>query len=99
MEFKMPNHEQAYWGLRAMKTVAVADGALSSAEVQMLEAVQRMHGTTYSLEQLEPITPEELARELVDLQLRHQLVQGLIVMSLIYRKAATSRSRLVTAPI
>ena len=28
MELKMPTAEQAYWGLRAMKTVALADGVL-----------------------------------------------------------------------
>ena len=27
MELKIPSPEQAYWGLRAMKTVALADGA------------------------------------------------------------------------
>ena len=27
MELKLPSPEQAYWGLRAMKTVAMADGA------------------------------------------------------------------------
>ena len=32
MELKMPTSEQAYWGLRAMKTVALADGALHDAE-------------------------------------------------------------------
>jgi uncharacterized membrane protein YebE (DUF533 family) len=36
MELKMPTAEQAHWGLRAMKTVAVADGALDDAERQML---------------------------------------------------------------
>jgi hypothetical protein len=28
MELKVPSPEQAYWGLRAMKTVAQADGTL-----------------------------------------------------------------------
>ena len=28
MELEMPTAEQAYWGLRAMKTVALADGVL-----------------------------------------------------------------------
>ena len=40
MELKMPTVEQAYWGLRAMKTVALADGALDDTERHMLASVQ-----------------------------------------------------------
>jgi len=35
MELKMPSPEQAFWGLRAMKTVAMADGELSASEPHM----------------------------------------------------------------
>ena len=87
MELKMPSPEQAYWGLRAMKTVAMADGALDDSERHMMESIQRIFGTTYELEQLASITPAELARAFPDPQLRQQLVQGLIVMSLIDGKA------------
>ncbi len=87
MEFKIPNPEQAYWGLRAMKTVALADGALDESERHMLAGIQRIFGATYRLDELPPITPEELACEFPDPQLRQQLVQGLVVMSLIDGKA------------
>ena len=87
MELKMPTAEQAHWGLRAMKTVAVADGALDDAERQMLTSVQTILGTNYAVEDLAPITPEELASGLSDRQIRYQLVQGLIVVSLIDGKA------------
>jgi tellurite resistance protein len=83
MDLKMPAPEQAYWGLRAMKTVALADGALDDAERNMLASVQTILGTSYVVESLEPITPEDLASALTDRQIRHQLVQGLIVVSLI----------------
>lgn len=83
MELKMPNPDQAYWGLRAMKTVAMADGALDDAERNLLSSIQRIFGTIHDLEQLAPITPTELARAFPDQQLRRQLVQGLIVMTLI----------------
>jgi hypothetical protein len=95
MELKIPSLEQAYWGLRAMKTVALADGELSASELHMLEAIQRIHGTSYPLEQLEPITPVDLARELSDPQLRRQLVQGLIVMSLIDQETSSQETDLV----
>jgi tellurite resistance protein len=87
MELKMPTPEQAYWGLRAMKTVALADGALDDAERKMLASVQTILGTSYAVEGLASITPEELASALTDRQIRHQLVQGLIVVSLIDGKA------------
>ena len=83
MELKMPTAEQAHWGLRAMKTVAMADGALDDAERQMLTSVQMILGTHYTVEDLAPITPEELASGVSDRQVRYQLVQGLIVVSLI----------------
>jgi hypothetical protein len=64
-------------------------------EGHMLEAIQRIHGTVYPLEQLDPITPVDLARELPDPQLRRQLVQGLIVMSLIDQEASQQETDLV----
>lgn len=95
MELKMPNHEQAYWGLRAMKTIAMADGVLNESEQHMLASVQRVIGTTYDIEGLDPITPRELAQALPDLQLRKQLVQGLIVVSLIDGKPNEQEAALV----
>ncbi|HKR78097.1 MAG TPA: hypothetical protein VJR69_00220 [Nitrospira sp.] len=83
MELKMPTSEQAYWGLRAMKTVALADGELHDAELRMLASVQAILRTNHPVESLAPVTPEELAAALTDRQIRHQLVQGLIVVSLI----------------
>jgi tellurite resistance protein len=87
MELKIPTREQARWGLRAMKTVALADGRLDDAERQMLTSVQAILGTNYPIEDLTPITPEELASALTDRHIRHQLIQGLIVVSLIDGKA------------
>ena len=95
MELKIPNPEQAKWGLRAMKTVALADGELSASELHMMECIQRIFGTTFSPEMLAPITPEDLAREFPDPQLRQQLVQGLIVLSLIDQVASSQETDLV----
>ncbi len=95
MELKMPTAEQAHWGLRAMKTVALADGALNDAERQMLTSVQTILGTNYAVEDLAPITPEELASGLPDRQIRYQLVQGLIVVSLIDGKANVRETEMV----
>jgi uncharacterized tellurite resistance protein B-like protein len=95
MELKIPSPEQAYWGLRAIKTVAMADGALDESERHLLTSIQSMLGTNYPVDQLEPITPQELARALPDRQIRHQLVQGLIVTSLIDGKPNEQETELV----
>jgi tellurite resistance protein len=95
VELKMPNHEQAYWGLRALKTVALADGALTAQEEGLLEAVQRMHGTNYQMDQMNPINPADLARGLTDSQLRRQLVQGMIVISLIDQEIGSQETDLI----
>ena len=76
MELKMPTPEQAYWGLRAMKTVALADGAIDDPERQMLTSIQTILGTNHPVERLAPVTPGELASALTDRQIRHQLVKG-----------------------
>jgi len=95
MELKIPTAEQAYWGLRAMKTVALADGALDESERHLLGSIQTVLGTNHPVDQLEPITPEELAQALPDRQIRQQLVQGLIVASLIDGKVIAKETILV----
>ncbi len=95
MELKIPSPEQAYWGLRAMKTMAMADGALEPSEVRLIEAIQRVFGTAHALDQLEPILPSDLSRALPDPQIRRQLINGLIVMSLIDEKASPQEAKLL----
>ncbi|BCA55267.1 hypothetical protein W02_24070 [Nitrospira sp. KM1] len=95
MELRLPTPEQAYWGLRAMKTVALADGVLDESEAHMLTSIQRILGTDHPIDQLPCIDPGKLARELQDRQIRQQLVQGLIIVSLIDGKADEQETALV----
>lgn len=95
MELRIPTSEQAWWGLRAMKSVALSDGRLDESERQVMEAVQRVFGTTHDLEALAPVTPEDLAVGLMDQQIRKQLVNGLIVMSLIDQEVKPEEAELV----
>lgn len=53
-----------------MKTVAMTDGTLDASERRLLEAIQRIFGTTHDVEQLALITPTELASAFPDPQLR-----------------------------
>ena len=78
-----------------MKTVAMADGALDASEHHMLEAVQRVIGSTHRSEDLAPITPADLAQALPDPQIRRQVVQGLIVMSMIDQKPTPQEADLI----
>lgn len=95
MEFKRPTSEQAYWGLRAMKTVALVDGRFDEAERHMLQSIQRVLQTDYDIEALEPIEADLLARSLPDPQIRRQLVNGLIVMSMIDQEATAEETSLI----
>ena len=56
MELKIPNSEQAYWGLRAMKTLASADGKLDDSEVHIVASVQvqRVIETAHPVDTLLP---------------------------------------------
>lgn len=76
MELRIPTSEQAWWGLRVVKTVALADGVLDDSERQVMEAVQRVFGMHHQLDHFEPITPEDLAQALPAPQIGRQLVNG-----------------------
>jgi hypothetical protein len=95
MELITPTPEQAFWGLRAMKTLALADGTLEPSEAHMLESIQRVFGTSHPLDRLETVRPAELASALPDPRIRRQLVQGLVVMSLIDREPTAQEAELV----
>jgi hypothetical protein len=61
----------------------------------LLSSIQTILGTNYPVDELSPVTPAELANGLPDRQIRHQLVQGLIVASLIDGKANQQEANMV----
>ena len=65
MELYLPPPELVLAGQRAMKTIALADGALDDSERSFLEAVQHMFRTPVDVDALEPIEPDELAASVV----------------------------------
>ena len=82
--YQVPPRAAAIAGLRAMKTIATANGApIAPATRNLLEAAQRhvLH-VEEDLDALAPITPSELATLLVDPVLRRQFAQGMTVVSL-----------------
>lgn len=97
MDFQIPPPDKVPYGMRAMKTVALADGDLDPTERALMEAAQKLFGVEIDIDSLEPITPEELAREITDPQLRWQLCHGMIVMSLADGEANSAEWQLVEA--
>jgi len=83
MDFIRPSKEEAEFGLRAMKTVCLADGAFEPLERELLDSMQRhMLQTDYDLDELPEITPGELALSITDPALRAQLIDGMTIVSL-----------------
>jgi tellurite resistance protein len=72
------------FGLRAMKTVALAGSGLGQLERALIGAAQEhVLESSFDIDALSTITPEELAKAIpVDAPLRAQLVQALIVLTL-----------------
>lgn len=74
-------------GMRALREVAAADGRFEARERRLIEAVARALGAAGvdppRLEELAPITPEEVAASVPDPIVRERIVQAQIVMSLI----------------
>ena len=83
MELILPTAAQTEPILRALKTVASADGSFAEPERAMLEAAQEIFGSSHDLAALAPISPEALAAAIPDPELRKQLVNGMVVASMV----------------
>lgn len=79
MEFVIPTTEELGYGLRALKTIALADGDLHEAERNVLAAAQSVFGDARPLDSFDPITPAEPARGIASPAVRRQLFGGMIV--------------------
>jgi hypothetical protein len=85
MQLIHPDPAQGQLGLRAMRMVAAADGDVAPAARALLAAAQRVllgREIPQPLEELEPVTPAELAAGFPTGALAEQLCQGMIVASL-----------------
>jgi tellurite resistance protein len=96
MGLKIPPVELAPYGLRAMKTVAMADGRFEELERRMMAAAQQALGTDLDIDVLEPITPEELASAITDAGLRNQIAHGLVILSMADEEPSKAESALVS---
>lgn len=96
MSIPTPPASIARAGLRALKSVASADGVFRPLERELLDSLQRhvLH-SDFDVDALEPITPEELAAEVPEGPFRERIVHGAIFMGLIDGEAADSELDLV----
>lgn len=97
MQLLKPPPELVPFGLRAMKTVATADGSFSDSERHLLATAQSVFGTDVDVDSLETITPEELAGRLTDPAMRRQIVRGMVVLSLVDGEASPAETATVDA--
>lgn len=82
-------------GLRALATVARADGELSAGELALLGATASTLGSDYTVDDLPPIEPEELALAVTDPAERLRAVQALVMMTLMDQQVSHDESLLV----
>ncbi len=83
MRLLQPDPATALLGLRAMKTMASAAGAIGPSQRALMEAAKRvvLH-IDADIDALAPITPAEVAAGFPTAELRRQFVNGMIVVSL-----------------
>lgn len=82
MRLQQPNAKQALAGLRAMKTIGLAQGEIGPAHLALMQAAQAhvLH-TKHNIELLTPITPSELGEAIDDPAIAEQLVHAMAIIS------------------
>jgi len=83
MRLLQPDPAAALLGLRAMKTMAGAAGAIGPSQRALMEAARRVIlRIDADIDALPPITPDELAAGFPSPELRQQFVNGMLVVAL-----------------
>lgn len=83
MRLTTPDPALVPFGLRAVKTVATAHGALHPTQRSMIDLAQKLIlGTHVDVDGLEPITPEALSAAIPTPQARARIVRGMILVCL-----------------
>ena len=83
MKLIRPSPQEGAAGLRAMATLAKSRGEIAAPTRRLIEAAQKvLLGTSKALDDLEPITPQDLAARIERPEIRTQLVSGMTVACL-----------------
>jgi len=83
MRLVRPTPKEGAAALRAMATVARSPGEIALPTRRLIEAAQKiLLGSSQPLDGVDPISPQDLAVEIERTEIRHQLVNGMVVASL-----------------
>jgi len=98
LKLSSPPKDIAFAGLRALRTVALCDGELHAIERAFLDSVQKyiLH-TSYDLDELSMITPEELSEVVTESEFVERLIRALVFVALIDGEASDVEDELVSA--
>lgn len=81
------NRDNALPILRALKTIAVADGTFESRQRGFIETHQKEFGLDTNVDTLAPISPDELAAAIPDSDTRLAIVQRMVIVALLDEEA------------
>lgn len=96
MSFRVPSRPTAHAALRAMLTVAAADGSVTDNARQLMRSGQQwLLGTDFDLDALEPISAAELAREVSDRHDRDRIVGACLLVTMIDERPTPAQLRQV----
>jgi len=96
MKLLRPTPEEAEAGLRAMAMVARAPGEIAPPARALIDAAQRvLLGTSLDVDRVAEIAPDALAAALARPEIRRQLVQGMIVVSMAAGEPPPAQAELV----
>ena len=83
MKLVRPTPAEGAVGLRAMVTVARAPGEIPNPARRLIEAAQKvLLGSAEPIDELAPVSPEELAATIDRPEIRNQLVNGMVLATL-----------------
>lgn len=96
MKLIRPTLEEGAAGLRAMTTVAKSRGEILGPTRRLIEAGQKvLLSTSEPLDDLIPITPDELAAEIQRPEIRAQLVSGMVMACLSAGEPPASQAQML----
>lgn len=97
MRLVLPTSQQGRPIVRAFKAITQLSSDVDERQHAMLAAAKQTLGVDAELDELLPISPAQLALEITDPQVRQQVIQGMVVLSLLDEEAEAGELELVEA--
>ncbi len=96
MELPTPPPELARMGLRGIKMLATADGEFHDLERGLMNAAQKhILKTDFDIDELEPITPDELAAGVPIPEFRERIFNACLITALIDGEASEAEAKML----